>query len=128
MRNSSVDQIILDALSKEHTHLTSLQIYEEIRRQLPAVNSSTVYRALERMAKKGIVSISDMGLGAAVYEVVTHDLHHHLVCQNCGKIITIGQEEVKTFFDILQLKNDFYIHTNHLILFGMCGACQKIQQ
>lgn len=124
MRNSSVDQIILDTLSREHTHLTSLQIYEEIRGQLPAVNPSTVYRALERMVKRGTVSISDMGVGAAVYELVAHDLHHHLVCQHCGKVITIGQAEVEQFFDSIQEKHNFKIATNHLILFGTCKDCQ----
>lgn len=51
MRASSVDQIIIETLSKEHAHLTSLQVFEEIRLRLPAVNQSTVYRALERLVK-----------------------------------------------------------------------------
>ena len=38
MRASSVDQIIIETLSKEHSHLTSLQVFEEIRLRLPAVN------------------------------------------------------------------------------------------
>lgn len=125
MKNSSVEQIIFEILSREHTHLTSLQIFEEIRKQLPAVNSSTVYRALERMSKRGVVSVSDMGIGAEVYEVVSTELHHHLVCQECGKIITIGQGDVRAFFDVIQQKNNFEIVTNHLILFGFCSNCQK---
>lgn len=125
MKKSSVEQIILEILSRERSHLTSLQVYEEIRKQLPAVNSSTVYRALERMSKRGVVSVSDMGMGAEVFEVVSTELHHHLVCQECGKIITIGQEDVRPFFDIIQQKNNFEIVTNHLILFGCCSECQK---
>jgi len=125
MKNSSVEQIILEILSREHTHLTSLQIYEETRKQLPAVNSSTVYRALERMSKRGLVSVSDMGVGAEVYELVSTELHHHLVCQECGRITTIGEEDVKAFFDIIQTRNHFEIVTNHLILFGICSECQK---
>ncbi len=31
MRASSVDQIIIETLSKEHAHLTSHQVYVEIR-------------------------------------------------------------------------------------------------
>ena len=42
MRTSSVEQIILEILSKEHTHLTSHQVYEEIHPRLPALNPSTV--------------------------------------------------------------------------------------
>ncbi len=70
--------------------MTSLQMYEEIRGRLPAVNQSTVYRALERLARGGRISVSDMGTGAAVYELVEGSRHHHLVCQNCGAVYTLG--------------------------------------
>ena len=126
MRASSVDKIILETLSKEHAHLTSHQVFEEIRERLPAVNQSTVYRALERLVLNGKVSVSDMGTGSAVYELLADGIHHHLVCQICGKVITIGHEEVKGFFTVIHQKNHFNIVTNHLILFGICEACQVI--
>jgi Fur family transcriptional regulator, ferric uptake regulator len=124
MRASSVDQIIVETLSKEHAHLTSLQVFEEIRARLPAVNQSTVYRALERLVKCGEVSVSDMGTGAAVYELLLDGVHHHLVCQQCGLVITIGHEQVDDFFSAIQNKNHFNIVTNHLILFGICDKCR----
>ena len=124
IRTSSVDQIIIDTLSKEQTHMTSLQVYEEIRRKLPAVNKSTVYRALERLVKNGKVSVSDMGTGSAVYEILTDGLHHHLVCQKCGQVTLLGHKEVGRFFKALEKKNKFQITTNHLILFGVCESCR----
>jgi Fur family ferric uptake transcriptional regulator len=124
MRTSSVDQIIIETLSRENTHLTSLQVYDEIRVRLPAVNQSTVYRALERLAHLGRVSVSDIGTGAAVYEVVGGNLHHHLVCQACGHTVTISNGEVEQFFGKVTKDNRFKIVTNHLILFGLCPGCQ----
>ena len=125
MRTSSVEQIILETLSKEHTHLTSHQVYEEIRLRLPAVNPSTVYRALERLANIGKVSVSDMGTGSAVYELLADGVHHHLVCQRCGRVTTIGHAEIQDFFAAAQQKHHFDILTNHLILFGICEQCQE---
>lgn len=128
MRTSSVDQLIIELLSHEHAHLTSLQVFEELRKRLPAVNPSTVYRALERLAENGKVSVSDMGTGAAVYEIVGGDRHHHLVCQRCGAVNTIGDDEVEKFFAGIQQKNNFEVLTNHLILFGICSSCQINKQ
>jgi Fur family ferric uptake transcriptional regulator len=125
MRASSVDQVIIQTLSKEHAHLTSLQIYDEIRHQLPAVNQSTVYRSLERLVSQGLVSVSDMGTGSAVYETVTDGIHHHLVCQKCGNVKTISHEDVAEFFSNIQQEFQFKVITNHLILFGICEECQK---
>ena len=128
MRTSSVDQIILETLAHEHVHLTSSQVYEEIRHRLPALNPSSVYRALERLANQGKISISDMGTGAAVYETVSDGIHHHLVCQKCGQVITIGHAEVERFFSTMQGAHHFRINTNHLILFGLCEICQKSEK
>jgi Fur family transcriptional regulator, ferric uptake regulator len=125
MRTSSVDQIIIETLSNEHAHLTSLQVFEIIRERLPAVNQSTVYRALERLVSFGKVSVSDMGTGSAVFEIMTDGLHHHLVCQKCGQVVTIGHDDVKEFFSKIQDKNHFNIVTNHLVLFGVCEKCQQ---
>lgn len=125
MRTSSVDQVIMEVLSKEHAHLTSAQVFDEIRSRLPAVNQSTVYRALERLTHTGKVSVSDMGTGSAVYELVSNEIHHHLVCQKCGRVVTISNDEVKKFFSSIQNKNHFDVLTNHLILFGICEECQK---
>ncbi len=126
MRNSSVDKIILDLLSKKHNHLNSLQIYNEIRKQLPAVNQSTVYRSLDRLVKFGKVSVSDMGTGVSVYEKLLDEHHHHLVCQKCGVILTIEHQEVENLFNSLEINHHFKIITNHLVLFGICEQCQMI--
>ena len=125
MRTSSVDLIILDVLNQEHTHLTSNDVYERLRERLPAVAPSTVYRALERLAKHGKVSVSDIGIGAAVYEAVGGKIHHHLVCQQCGRVFPLDAEDVAAFFDCVGRKNNFQITTNHLILFGVCTECRQ---
>ncbi|MDR3573631.1 MAG: Fur family transcriptional regulator [Anaerolineaceae bacterium] len=125
MRTSSVDLVILETLAQKHAHLTSHQLYEQIHDRLPALNPSTVYRALERLANDGKISVSDMGFGSAVYESVANGIHHHLVCQVCGRVFTIGDDEVRDFFTAVQKKNNFQVITNHLILFGMCDDCQK---
>jgi Fur family ferric uptake transcriptional regulator len=123
MRASSAETIILETLEDNHSHLTAQEIYDQIRGRLPAVNRSTIYRALERLTQAGKVSVSDMGLGAAVYESVHNHNHHHLVCQNCHQVITIQDDEVANFFESIEQHYHFKINTNHLILFGTCPEC-----
>lgn len=125
MRASSVDQVILAILSREGAHLTSHQVYAEVRQRLPAVNQSTIYRSLERLANQGKVSVSDMGTGSAVFEILSDGLHNHLVCQRCGKVVTIDNTQVGEFFARLQQEHQFKINTHHLILFGLCADCQQ---
>ncbi len=125
MRTSSVDGLLLELLGREQTHLTSHEIYAQLHERLPAVDPSTIYRALERLAHRGSISVSDMGSGAAVYESIDNGVHHHMVCQECGKIVTLGPDEVAGFFASIQQNYKFKIVTNHLILFGVCEQCQR---
>ena len=125
MRASSVSTHIVNLLEERYdVHLTAPQIYERVRVHLPAVNPSTVYRALDRLAGAGKVSVSNMGGSAATYELVRADIHHHLVCQECQGLITLDHSEVQAFFSRLEEVHNFKVLTNHLVLFGTCDDCQ----
>lgn len=124
MRTSSVDCAIIELLRNNHQHLKAHEVYEQLHQRFPALNPSTVYRAMERLAQSGKISVSDIGTGAAVYEVVTEGMHHHLVCQVCGKVSTIDHSLVDNFFEIIRNEFQFQVSTNHLVLFGNCVNCQ----
>lgn len=125
MRNSSADQVIIETLAKHSAHLTSHQIYEEVHQRLPAINPSTVYRALDRLVGLGKVTVSDMGVGAAVFELAGEEHHHHLVCQGCGQITLLENDRIAQLIAELEKEYHYQIKTNHLILFGLCEICQK---
>lgn len=125
MRASSVNHLIIETLENTQAHLTAHQVYECLRERLPAVNPSTIYRSLERLAHEGVISVSDMGQGATVYEAVGGERHHHLVCQECDCVQTIGDQAVRELFQRLEQENNFQIATNHLVLFGLCAACRE---
>ncbi|MEI8132190.1 MAG: Fur family transcriptional regulator [Leptolinea sp.] len=123
MKTSSVDQLILDMVAHEPDHFTSQNIYEGLKTMLPAVNRSTVYRSLDRLVGAGKVSVSDVGTGSLVYELVGQGIHHHLVCRQCQQIICISLEDVEQFFNQVEQKSRYKIITNHLILYGICENC-----
>ncbi len=124
MKSSSVQQLIVELLQSRPMHFTAQEIYLRLKPRLPSVNPSTVYRALERLTDAGEVSVSDMGKGAMVYEMVGNSPHHHLVCQGCQQVITLENEVVQSMFNEIKDRFDFQLTTNHLILFGYCSSCQ----
>ncbi len=128
MKSSSIDHGILELLQEENCHLKAHEIYEHLHPRFPSVNPSTVYRALERLAHTGKISVSDIGTGASVYEKVTDGMHHHLVCQKCGRMQMIPHETVGVFFTQIESKYEFKVATNHLILFGECSFCRGSDQ
>jgi Fur family ferric uptake transcriptional regulator len=124
MRASSVRNVILEILGCDGCHLSAREILAAIRPRLPAVNSSTVYRSLDRLLAAGSISVSDIGTGAEVYEIVQQHAHHHVVCQNCGRMVVLDNAVVERFLDEAAQISQFEIKTNHLVLFGICTDCQ----
>ena len=123
MKSSTVQQFILELLQEEHAHFTAQEVYVHLKPRLPSVNPSTVYRALERLTNAGEISVSDMGTGSAVYEMVGSSPHHHLVCQGCNRVITLENEIVQPLFAEVEGQFSYQLTTNHLILFGYCPEC-----
>ena len=125
MRSSSISNAIFKILEAHNDHLTAKEIYEEVRTTQTAIDTSTVYRTLERMVHDGKVSVSDIGGPAVVYELVTKNPHHHLVCEQCGKMLTFKNDKVADFLASVEQESGFQVTTNHLVLFGICPDCQK---
>jgi len=123
MKTSSIEITILDLLQENNCHLKAHEVFERLHPRFPSVNPSTVYRALDRLAHAGKISVSDMGTGASVYEKVTDGMHPHLVCQKCGRVQTIDHKIVGTFFTEIEEAYSFTVATNHLVLFGYCDQC-----
>jgi Fe2+ or Zn2+ uptake regulation protein len=116
--------LIFETLEANQTHMTAYQVFEAVKPNLPSLNMSTVYRSLEYLTHKGLISVADVGAVMPVYEVVSNT-HHHLVCQSCGNILLLDHEQVKGFFNHISQEYKFTIQTNHLILFGLCENCRE---
>jgi Fe2+ or Zn2+ uptake regulation protein len=125
-RMTTARQLILSELDGAKSHLTAMQIFDNLKERLPSLSLSTVYRSLEYLVENQLVSVSDLGLGSPAYESIESHIHHHLVCLNCKEIYQLEDEIVSQFFEKLQKEKNFVIHSNHLILYGHCQFCQNV--
>jgi Fur family ferric uptake transcriptional regulator len=124
-RMTTARQLILDELKDAETHLTAIQIYNNLKKRLPSLNISTVYRSLEYLVGNHLISVSDLGQGSPVYESLQTEIHHHLVCLNCKEVMQLENEIVNQFFGTLQEEKNFIVLTNHLVIYGHCEICQE---
>ena len=90
-RRAIVDTII----ANEGKHLTAEEIYDEVKIVCPEIGLATVYRTILLLEEMGIVYKLDLNDGCSRYELAhineTHR-HHHLVCNNCGKVIEVQDD------------------------------------
>jgi Fur family ferric uptake transcriptional regulator len=126
---------ILGVLAGSPKHLSAEDIYRKIHSTNPSVGLSTVYRTLELLVNKSMVSKIDFGDGRARFELSEGprgpNHHHHLVCTGCSRIVDYSNffsAEIAMHQRIerkLAKKYNFKI-TNHLVqYYGLCDVCSK---
>jgi Fur family ferric uptake transcriptional regulator len=80
---------------------------------------------MELLKRLGLVTETDLGGGRVRYHPVHKGHHHHLVCQECGRIIDLDEAVLYPLKDSLRRECDFEADLKHMAIFGKCGRCRK---
>lgn len=117
--------MILSALRHSPGHLTASHIYEQVQREYPYVDISTVYRTLGSLKELRLVSETDMGTGEATYEWVRkQNRHHHLICRSCGAVRSLDHSYLENLGAEILEETAFRPDLDHFAIFGLCASCQ----
>ena len=117
--------MVLSAIENSDNHISAEEIYAQVVAKYPHVNISTVYRTLELLKRLGLVTETDLGGGRVRYHPADKGHHHHLVCQECGKIIDLDEAVLSSLKSILLREYKFSADLRHLAIFGRCANCNK---
>lgn len=116
-------QIILDALCVMGGHVTVGELFERVHAAFPAIDRSTVYRALDFFGELGLVCSAEVA-GATVYEIARAEgPHHHLVCRDCGEVAHVPGEAFEILADRLASEHGFAADLDGLTIAGRCREC-----
>lgn len=116
--------LIVRALRHAKGHITAAQIAEEVRREFPYVDVSTVYRTLDVLRRMRLATVTDMGAGDAVFEWAQPMAHHHLICSSCGAVHELGHEYFEDLERRVSEHFGFRADLDHFAIFGLCRECQ----
>lgn len=115
---------VLEALEQAEGFLTADDIYTSAIEQSVDLSLSTVYRVLEQLTHKHMVSpLTLENQVRTVYELA-HDKHaHHLICLSCGKVIHMQHCPVRAYKDKVETDHGFKIEKHTLDFYGYCADC-----
>lgn len=123
-RRAIVDTVI----ANEGKHLTAEEIYDEVKIVCPEIGLATVYRTILLLEEMGIVYKLDLNDGCSRYELAhineTHR-HHHLVCNNCGKVIEVQDDLLEDLEVQIEKVYKFKILDHSVKFFGVCDCCRE---
>ena len=117
--------MVLSAIEGSNHHISAEEIYAQVVAKYPHLNISTVYRTLELLHKLGLVTETDLGGGRVRYHPADKGHHHHLVCQECGRVIDLDESVLESLKLVLKRDYKFDPEIRHMAFFGTCADCQK---
>ena len=115
-------RIVLEALLERGDHPTAEQIFVDVRRRIPGVSRTTVYRVLETLVAAGVAGKASHPGAAARFDPVT-ERHHHLVCVRCERLADLEAPAL----DRLRLPRTrgFRILDYSIHFMGLCADCRR---
>ena len=117
--------MVLSAIENSNDHISAEEIYAQVISRYPHINISTIYRNLELLKRLSLVTETDLGGGRVRYHPADKGHHHHLVCQDCGKVIDLDESVLYPLKDILLQEYQFSADIRHLAIFGRCNKCSR---
>jgi Fur family transcriptional regulator, ferric uptake regulator len=117
--------LLVELLVAHGDHVTADDIHADASDRYPNLNVSTVYRTLEMLRDFGVVSETDLGDGRRRFALLSHDLHHHAICLNCGNVIDVSDQMFDGVRRGLLNEYGFVARIDHTAIFGTCCCCQR---
>lgn len=117
-------RIILDAVQRQGGHLSADDIFSAVQHEQPALDRATVYRTLHWLHRAGLVRKLDLGTDRQVFEYVTAEPHHHLICTECGTERAIDNHVIACLQAHIREHYDFDADPDHVAIFGRCAGCR----
>ena len=107
-------------------HVSTEDLYYDVRKELPQIGYSTVYRTLKLLVEAGLASESQFADGITLFEQVHKGKHHdHLICLKCGKIIEFKNPKIEELQKEIAEAKDFRIESHKLEIYGYCNKCRR---
>jgi Fe2+ or Zn2+ uptake regulation protein len=116
---------VIEALDRSGDHLTAEELAEAVWADYPDINLATIYRTLELLERLEIAFHVHLGHGPSRWHLAD-DVHHHLVCELCGKVVEIPDSTFDPLRKRLRLDSGFVIDPHHFSLSGVCADCAEV--
>jgi Fur family ferric uptake transcriptional regulator len=124
-RSSYARQAVIELLGIQDCCLTAQEIFDSLRDAQRPVGIASIYRTLEQLTREGFVQRIDLGAGISRFEPIHADgeHHHHLVCDECGRVEAFADEELERALHKVESRTGYSVAGHDVVLRGSCRQC-----
>lgn len=126
-RGGGARREVVGFLGDQDCCLSAQEIHEGLRESGVRIGVASVYRALDGLTQLDLVQRVELGDGIARFEPVRPggDHHHHLVCDDCGKVEPFEDPTLESAIERVAVGNGYSIAAHDVVLHGACNDCRS---
>jgi Fur family peroxide stress response transcriptional regulator len=115
---------VFEELLERTDHPTADQVFDAVHRRLPSLSRTTVYRVLETLVETGFARKVHHPDAVVRFDPAT-GRHHHLVCENCGRLVDLDDSVVPRVPIPDAEGTGFRIRDYSVSFNGLCSSCHR---
>lgn len=125
LKRGGARERVIELLAREPCALSAVEIEDELRARGRPTGRASVYRVLELLAEHGLIERVAVGDGQTRFERSQPggDHHHHLVCEQCGRLVAFDDPGLEHAIDRLSERLGVTIDSHDVLLRGACQRC-----
>jgi Fur family ferric uptake transcriptional regulator len=118
-------ELVIDVLASEPCALSAVEIEDTLRERRTPIGRASIYRVLDLLVDHGLVERVAVGPGQARFEAVdpSGEHHHHLICQECGRLVAFNDAGLERAIDALSHRLGVRVEHHDVLLRGACERC-----
>ena len=107
---------LFEELDKKH--LSTNDIYIELRNNKTPLTLGTIYRVLDQFKKSGLIHCHHFTPGVAVYELCDAEHHDHMIDVKTGKIVEFRDEIIEQRQREIAEEHGLKLYEHCLVMYG----------
>ena len=125
-RAGGARRAVVELLARQRCCLTAQEIFDALRAVGRPVGLASIYRALDQLSSEGFLQKIELGAGTTRYEPVRADgdHHHHLVCDECGKVEAFADARLEQALHRVEHTTGYRVAGHDVVLRGACSDCR----
>jgi len=132
-RQTKQRRFILEELRKLKIHPTAEELFLELKKKMPNISFSTVYRNLSFLKNKGEILEINLGKYSSRYDGDINP-HQHFFCLSCKKVFDISfplldeRSLDNKIIKRIEKKLNCIVKYKRIDFYGYCKDCKKIRR
>jgi Fur family ferric uptake transcriptional regulator len=125
-RSGGARRAVVELLARQSCCLSAQEIFDAVREAGRPVGIASVYRVLDLLTERRLVTRVDIGDGVARYEPALSDgdHHHHVVCDDCGRVEPFEDAGLELAIDRVGGRLGYDVGGHEVVLRGACTDCR----